>query len=381
MGALTGIRIIELVGLGPGPFAGMLLADMGAEVIAVDRLDTPDVPALPVDVNRRGKKSVILDLKSEPGREIFLKLCETADALFEGYRPGVMEKLGLGPEICHARNPRLVYARMTGWGQDGPLAGCAGHDITYIALSGALHAMGPGDRPPTVPLNLIGDYGGGGMMLAFGLVCALLEARNSGKGQVLDVSMVEGSSLLMSVFHALMASKMWTPARGSNLLDGGAPFYDCYETRDGKYIALGAIERPFMKVLIEKAGLPEDWLDDHMVPTRWTKRKEELTRLFKTRDQKDWCEMLEGSDACFAPVLPFWEAPEHPHNKSRGSFINIDGLLQPAPTPKFSRTPGSVRWGPVTPGQHSSEILTELGLTQNEIERMLKQRVVGTPSE
>lgn len=363
MGPLQGIRIIEVVGIGPGPFAGMMLADMGAEVIAVDRPGGSSPTDMRVDINRRGKRSIKLDLKSSEGREIFLKLCETADALFEGYRPGVMEKLGLGPEDVAVRNSKLVYGRMTGWGQTGPLAHTAGHDINYISLSGALHAIGPKDAPPAIPLNLIGDYGGGGMMLAYGLVCGILESKTSGKGQTIDVSMVEGSSALMSIFHSLMKNFRWAPERGINLLDGGAHFYGTFETKDGLYVSFGAIEPQFMQVFIEKTGLDESWMQNHMQPAEWPRLKEELTELFKSKTQAEWCTLLEGTDACFAPILPFWEAHKHPHNEARQSFIEIDGTLQPAPTPKFSRTEPSISHGPITKGADTDAILKELGVT------------------
>lgn len=377
MGVLEGIKIIELVGLGPGPFAGMMLADMGAEVIVIDRMEKGSAPAFPIDLNRRGKKSIILDLKSEQGRDIFLDICADADALLEGYRPGVMEKMGLGPDICLERNPKLVYGRMTGWGQTGPLAQSAGHDLNYIALSGALHSMGMKNQSPFVPLNLIGDYGGGAMMLAFGILCALLECKKSGKGQAVDVSMVEGSSLLMTLFHSLKASDMWVFDRQANFLDGGAHFYDCYECLDGKYISIGAIELPFMKILIEKAGLPKSWIDGHMDPTKWPDRKKIMVALFKEKSQSDWCDLLEGTDACFAPVLPFWEAHLHPHNDHRKSFIEKEGIMQPAPAPRFSRTKGNIKWGPVKAGHHSQEILANLGLNEREINRLQETKVIG----
>jgi len=377
MGPLQGIKIIELVGLGPGPYAGMMLADMGAEIIAIDRIKGGDTLGLKVDINRRGKKSLAIDLKTPEGKEIFLKLCESADALFEGFRPGVMEKMGLGPDTCLERNPKLVYGRMTGWGQDGPLSGAAGHDINYIALSGALYSMGSDDAPPTLPLNLVGDYGGGGMMLAFGLLCGIISAQKTGQGQVLDVSMVEGASSMMSLIYSMMASGMWAPQRGSNLLDGAAPFYDSYETRDGKYITIGSIELPFMKILIDKAELPEEWLDDHFNQAKWPERKKHLSELFKTKDQHEWCDLLEGSDACFAPVLPFWEAHKHPHNVARNSFIDIDGVTQPAPVPRFNRTVPEVTSGPVKPGQHSDDILSQIGLDSEEITELVKQNIVA----
>jgi alpha-methylacyl-CoA racemase len=361
MGPLQGIRIIEVVGIGPGPFAGMMLADMGAEVIAVDRPGTSPTD-MKVDINRRGKRSIALDLKSDEDREIFLKLCETADALFEGYRPGVMEKLGLGPEDVAVRNDKLVYGRMTGWGQTGPLASTAGHDINYISLSGALHAIGPKDGPPAVPLNLIGDYGGGGMMLAYGLVCGILESKTSGKGQTIDVSMVEGSSALMSIFHSLIKNFRWAPARGINLLDGGAHFYGTFETKDGEYVSFGAIEPQFMQVFIDKTGLDETWMQNHMQPAEWPRLKAELTDLFKSKAQAEWCDLLNGTDACFAPVMPFWEAHKHPHNIARESFVEIDGMIQPAPTPKFSRTEPAIASGPVEKDADREALLKELGL-------------------
>lgn len=361
MGPLSGYRIIEVVGIGPGPFAGMMFADMGAEVIAVDRAGS-GLLALTVDINRRGKRSIELDLKSDEGKTAFLKLCETADALFEGYRPGVMEKLGLGPDAVAAVNPKLVYGRMTGWGQTGPLANTAGHDINYIALSGALHSIGPTGTPPTVPLNLVGDYGGGAMMLAFGLVCALLEAQQSGKGQVVDASMVEGSAALMSLFHSLMASGLWGEGRGVNMLDGGAHFYGTFETTDGEFVSFGAIEPQFMQVFIEKTGLDASWLENHMNPREWPRLKAELADLFKTKTSAQWQGLLAGTDACFAPILPFWEAHKHPHNVARESFVEVDGLTQPAPTPKFSRTEPEISSGAARKGADTAAILKELGL-------------------
>ncbi len=363
MGPLSGIRVIELVGIGPGPFAGMMLADMGADVIAVDRKGPPSPTDMKVDINRRGKRSIELDLKSDTDKEVFLKLTKTADAIFEGFRPGVMEKLGLGPDVILGQNPKIVYGRLTGWGQTGPLAQTAGHDINYISLSGALHGIGPHDSPPQVPLNLIGDYGGGSMMLAFGLVCGILETKSSGKGQVIDVSMVEGSSIMMSLMHSLMANHRWAPARGVNLLDGGAHFYGTYETKDHKFISFGALEPQFMQAFIEHTGLDESWMQKHLNPAEWNELKEKLTDIFKTKTQQEWCDLLEGSDTCFAPILPFWEAHTHPHNIARKSFIEVDGLTQPAPTPKFSRTPAKVTHGPVTKGADTDEIIKELGLT------------------
>jgi alpha-methylacyl-CoA racemase len=376
MGPLKGIRIIELVGIGPGPFAGMMLADMGAEVIAVDRTGPAGFSDFQYDINRRGKKSIQIDLKSTKGKETLLKLCEGADALFEGFRPGVMEKLGLGPDDIRAQNERLVYGRMTGWGQTGPLSQAAGHDINYIALSGALHSIGPADRTPTPPLNLIGDYGGGGMFLAFGLVCAILEAKNSGKGQVVDTSMVEGSSLLMSLFHTMNANGIWNRERGSNFLDGGAHFYDTYETSDGKYISLGAIEPQFMMAFIKLMGLAANLMQRHMDGAAWSEVKQELSDIFKTKSQAEWCEVLEGSDACFAPVLPFWEAHNHPHNIARKSFIDIAGVSQPAPAPKFSRTESKEPTPPAKRGGDTDAILLDAGFSEEDIEGLRADKVV-----
>ncbi|MBL4836090.1 MAG: CoA transferase [Kordiimonadaceae bacterium] len=363
MGPLSGIRIIEVVGIGPGPFAGMMLADMGAEVIIVDRPGPPTLLDFKVDINRRGKRSIVLDLKSAEDKETFLKLCETADGLFEGFRPGTMEKLGLGPDDIASRNSRLVYGRMTGWGQTGPLAKTAGHDLNYISLSGALHAMGaPGTAPP-VPLNLVGDYGGGGMMLAFGLVCALLEAKTSGKGQTIDVSMVEGSSALMSIFHSMKSSGMWDGTRGTNMLAGDAHFYDTFETADAKYVSFGAIELPFMQIFVEKAGLDPSWLSNHLNVQKWPELKQELTTIFKSKTRAEWQSLLDGTDACFAPILTMDEALSHPHNIARESFVEVDGVMQPAPTPKFSRTAPKVQHGPSPKGTDTDAILKGLQRT------------------
>jgi alpha-methylacyl-CoA racemase len=377
MGPLKGVQIIEIVGIGPGPFAGMMLADMGADVIAVDRMGPTGPAELKVDINRRGKKSIQLDLKSTEGKSILHKLCSSADALFEGFRPGVMERLGLGPDNILKANEKLVYGRMTGWGQTGPLADTAGHDINYISLSGALHSIGPKNSPPEAPLNLVGDYGGGGMMLAFGLVCAILEAKNSGKGQVVDVSMVEGSSALMSIFHSLMASGQWAPTRGVNLLDGGAHFYGTFETSDGEYVSLGAIEPQFMQVFIEKTNLDSSWMQNHFNPAEWPKLKQELTVIFKGKTQQEWCDLLEGSDACFAPILPFWKAHKHPHNSARNSFVKIGGITQPAPTPKFSGTPSAIPTPPIQKGENSHSIMKNLGYSDNDIEKLKLQKIVG----
>ena len=336
-GPLAGLKLVEMVGLGPGPFAGMLMADMGADVIAVDRPGGASI-VLDHDICWRGKTRLELDIKTHAGRAAVRDHIASADALIEGNRPGVMERLGLGPDDCWRVNPRLVYGRMTGWGQEGPLAQAAGHDLNYIALAGALYAMGAPDAPPPVPLNLVGDYGGGAMFLAFGVMAALWEAQRSGKGQVVDAAMVDGASLMMSFFHSLRASGWWTEARGANMLDGGAHFYGCYECADGRHVSVGAIEPVFMAVLVDKMGLPGHWLDRHMDRAAWPDLRAELAARFAKRTQAEWCDLLEGTDACFAPVLPFWEAPEHPHAQARHAFIRRSGVTEPAPAPRFSRT-------------------------------------------
>ncbi|MEM6532158.1 MAG: CaiB/BaiF CoA-transferase family protein [Myxococcota bacterium] len=343
MGPLKGIHIVEIVGMGPGPFAGMLFADMGASVTAIVRPGGLSVLDLPYDINRRGKTIVELNLKDPTDREKALTLIGKADALIEGGRPGVMERLKLGPAECWAVNPRLVYGRMTGWGQDGPLARSAGHDINYAALSGALYSMGTEEMPPPVPLNLVGDYGGGAMFLAFGVVCAILEARESGQGQVVDAAMAEGASLLMSLFHSLRSSRLWSEQRGTNFLDGGAHFYGVYETSDRKFVSLGAIEPQFMAEFLKRVGLDPSWLSLHMDRDEWPRLRGELSELFRERTRDEWCDLLEGTECCFAPVLSFWEAHEHAHHRHRGSFIELDSVIQPAPVPRFSRTRPEVR--------------------------------------
>lgn len=337
MGPLKGIRVVELAGIGPGPFCAMMLADMGAEIIRVDRKGARD-PRGKYNVLLRGRPAIGVDLKQPEGVESVLRLIEKADALIEGFRPGVMEKLGLGPEVCLARNPRLVYGRMTGWGQTGPMAHAAGHDINYISLSGALHAIGMPGGKPVPPLNLIGDFGGGGMMLAFGIVCALLEARASGRGQVIDAAMTDGSAALMAIIYGLKALGTWSNDRGANMLDGGAHFYGAYECADGKYVSIGSIEPQFYALLMEKSGFVDDRPQGYMDKSRWPELKEKLAAVIRTRTRDEWCSLMEGTDICFAPVLDLDEAPRHPHNVSRGTFVEIDGVVQPAPAPRFSRT-------------------------------------------
>jgi len=340
VGPLAGVRIVEILGIGPGPFAGMMLADMGAEVTAVTRPGGFGDLDFEVDITRRGKRFVELDLKAEAGRAALLDLVRDADALFEGFRPGVMERLGLGPEDLRAVNRRLVYGRITGWGQEGPLARVAGHDLTYAAVAGAIHPIGPADRPPSVPLNLVADFGGGGMLLVAGLLAALLEAGRTGEGRVVDAAMVDGASLLMTMFHSLHASGRWRDAREANFLDGGAPFYRCYATRDGRFMAVAAIEAGFWRIFVERMGLGPDWVARQNDPEAWPGFRAELEARFAARDQADWVALFEGTDACVAPVLPFREAPEHPQAVARGAFIEREGVVEPAPAPRFSRPGG-----------------------------------------
>lgn len=369
-GPLSGVKIIELTGIGPGPFAAMLLSDMGAEVIRVDRAQWVGQDQAPsaVQVLDRGRRSIAVDLKRPEGVETVLRLADSADALIEGYRPGVAERLGIGPEVCLARNPRLVYGRMTGWGQDGPLAHAAGHDINYIALAGALAHFGRKGTKPTPPINLIGDFGGGGMFLAFGVVCAVLEARSSGQGQVVDAAMVDGTATLMSMIWGVRAVGGWNEELGTNFLDTGGPTYDTYETADHKFISLGSLEPQFYAEFLERTGLAND---PDLPHPRDHDRIEELrarfTALFASKTRDEWCALLEGTDVCFAPVLPMSEAAQHPHIRARGTIVEHDGILQPAPAPRFSRTPGEIGRPPSTPGEHTDEILREAGFSASEI--------------
>lgn len=376
MGPLQGIKIIEMGAIGPGPFAGMLLADMGAEVIVVERYSVSKEHRLP-DCNRRGKKSIALNLKQPEGVETLLQLIEQTDVLFEGFRPGVMERLGLGPDICLARNPKLIYGRMTGWGQEGPLAKAAGHDINYISLTGALFATGRADDKPVPPLNLVGDYGGGGMFLVTGILAALIETQRSGKGQVVDAAMTDGSAVLMSIFNSLHAMGMWTPKRGVNLLDSGAHFYNTYETKDGKYVSIGSLEPQFYAQLIEKAELDPELFSNQMNQQEWPTLKEKLSEVFKLKTQVEWCEIMEGSDVCFAPVLDFIEAQKHPHNVARETYIEVDGLVQPAPAPRFSRTPSEVQFGSRAAGENTDEVLQSWGFSADRIQELREGKALG----
>ena len=361
MGPLKGIKVIEMAGIGPGPFAGMLLADMGAEVISVERRTDPKKRRLP-DCSRRGKRSIALNLKSEEGISTLLQLVDKADVLFEGFRPGVMERLGIGPDVCLAKNPKLIYGRMTGWGQTGPLAQAAGHDINYISLSGALYAMGRKEENPVPPLNLVGDYGGGTMFLVMGILAALVEVKTSGKGQVIDAAMTEGSANLMAMFNSLHAMGIWSPKRGTNLLDSAAHFYDTYETKDGKYVSIGSIEPQFYALLMEKAELDKETFGFQMNQKEWPNMKEKMATIFKTKTRAEWCEIMEGTDVCFAPVLDFLEAQQHPHNIARKAYIEVDGMTQPAPAPKFSRTASEVQFGAHAAGEDTAEVLKDWGV-------------------
>lgn len=366
MGPLAGIRIVEFAGLGPGPFAAMLLSDMGAEVIRIDRKGAR-IPR-ETDVVLRGRRTIAMDLKKREAVDAALKLIEGCDGLIEGFRPGVMEKFGLGPEVCLARNRRLVYGRMTGWGQNGPLARAAGHDINYIALSGALHAIGRAGGKPVPPLNLVGDFGGGALYLCFGLVCGLLVAQRSGTGQVVDAAMTDGAASLMSVFYGMAASGFWRNERGVNLLDSGAHFYDAYETSDGKYVAIGAIEPQFYGALLEKLGIGENGFENRMDCASWPALKEKFAAAFRQKTRDEWDAILLGTDVCYAPVLSLAEAPKHPHNVARQTFVEIDGVVQPAPAPRFSMTVPEVQGSPQPP--RSMEVLAAWGFSAAEIERL-----------
>jgi alpha-methylacyl-CoA racemase len=371
MGPLAGVRIIEMAGIGPGPFAAMLLADMGAEIIRVDRKRKPGEATFDTLTSygflNRGRRSLALDLKKPEAIAAVLKLIGSADALIEGFRPGVMERLGLGPDICLARNPKLVFGRITGWGQTGPLAPTAGHDINYIALTGALHAIGTREQP-LPPLNIVGDFGGGAMFLAFGVACGLIEARSSGKGQVVDAAMTDGASLLMAMQYSFKAAGHWSNERSANLLDGGAPFYGTYRCADGKWLSVGPIEPQFHDLLLEKLGLPAEEFSERWNPEAWPRLRARLEATFAQKTRDDWSALFDGSDACVAPVLDLDEAPRHPHNAARQTFVEHAGIVQPAPAPRFSRTPGAIqRPAPSTAGEHSDEVLSDWGFTGDEI--------------
>jgi alpha-methylacyl-CoA racemase len=369
MGPLEGFKVIEMAGIGPGPFAAMMLADMGADVVRVDRPNSGGADPTR-DVLNRGRRSVAVDLKHPDGVDAVLRLVGTADALIEGFRPGVMERLGLGPDECLARNPRLVYGRMTGWGQDGPLASAAGHDINYIAIAGALNNFARAGERPVPPLNMVADFGGGGMLLAFGVVCALLETQRSGQGQVVDAAMVDGSAVLMTMIYAFMAMGLWQDAPGTNILDTGAHFYDVYDTADGKYFAVGPIEAKFYAELLQRLGLEGEDLPWQMDRPHWPEMKERLAAVFRTKTRDDWSALLEGTDACATPVLSLSEAHAHPHNAARQTFVTRDGILQPAPAPRFSRTSPSIQRRPPAPGEHTDDVLAAWGFDAAEIAKL-----------
>ena len=375
-GPLTGYRVVELAGIGPGPFAGMVLSDLGAEVLRVDRAGSvrPGAGADPRDVLGRGRRSVGVDLKHAGGREAVLRLVSLADVLIEGFRPGVAERLGVGPEDCLARNPRLVYGRMTGWGQEGPYAGMAGHDVNYIALSGTLSLIGRAGQSPVPPVNIVGDFGGGGMLLAVGVLAALLEASRSGQGQVVDAAMVDGAALLAAMVWGLHAGGTWHE-RGTNLLDTGAWYYEVYETADGGHISLGSLEPQFLAEMLRLTGLedPPDAADR----ARWPETKERLAALVRSRTRDEWAQLLEGSDACFAPVLGLDEAPSHPHHAARRSFVEVEGVVQPAPAPRFSRTPGAVAGPPAAPGQHTDAALSDWGFSTEELAALRRSGAIA----
>jgi len=373
-GPLTGYRVLEIAGIGPGPFCAMMLADMGAEVIRVDR-KTPGFLGGGGTIVDRGRRTIALDLKGPGAIEIVLDLVASCDALIEGFRPGVMERLGLGPDICLKRNPRLIYGRMTGWGQTGPLAGAAGHDLNYISISGALNAMGHADRPPAPPLHVVGDIGGGAMMLAFGIVCALLETCQSGKGQVIDAAICDGAAVLATGYHGMLASGRWVNQRQANMLDGGAHFYGCYTCADGKYISVGSIEPAFYEQLLELCGLDEPQFKQQWERSQWPTLRARLEKIIAHKTRDEWCALLEGTDVCFAPVLDFTEARAHPHNVARNTFIETSGVVHPAPAPRFSRTPAKARPVPV-PGAHTEEILDELGLRPEQITQLREQGTI-----
>ena len=377
MGPLNGYTVIELSGIGPAPMAGMILADMGAEVIRIERAGAWN-PLKSKDVSFRGKKSVVLNLKHPQGVDTLLRMVENADVLIDPYRPGVCEKLGIGPEVCLERNPKLIFGRMTGWGQEGPLAKAAGHDINYISLTGALYATGRKGEKPVPPLNLVGDMGGGGMLLVNGVLAALLETHNSGKGQVIDAAMVDGAAQLMWMFHGFHALGGWDETqRGANMLDGAAHFYDSYECADGEYISIGSIEPQFYALLKEKAGLDEETFADQHNQDAWPELTEKLAEVFKSKTQAQWCELMEGSDVCFAPVLNFIDAPKHPANIARDVYLDVDGITQPAPAPRFSRTPSEVRHGAHAVGADTEEILAAMGFESREIETLKEAEVIG----
>ncbi len=380
MGPLEGVKVIEMAGIGPGPFCAMMLSDMGAEVLRVDRTEDSGLGVARdprFDLMNRGRRSVAVDLKQRDGVELVLNLVEQADAFIDVFRPGVTERLGVGPKPCLERNPRLIYGRMTGFGQEGPLAHAAGHDINYIALAGALNAIGPKGQKPLPPLNLVGDFGGGGMYLAFGIACALLERERSGQGQVVDAAMVDGAASLMTIFFGMRAEGLWRDERGVNVIDSGAHFYDTYETADGKYVSVGSIEPKFYAELLRLGGLEGENLPPQFDQDHWPETSARLARLFKSKSRDEWCEIMEGSDVCFAPVLSFDEVAGHPHNRARETFVEVDRVLQPAPAPRFSRSEAAIQGPPARRGQHTRPALADWGVGGDRIEALMSAGVIA----
>jgi alpha-methylacyl-CoA racemase len=392
-GPLAGVRIVELQGRGPGPFGTMVLADLGADVIRITRPEevgrtrTGDAAERmlrnrrAIDLLARSRRSVAIDLKRPEGVATVLRLLEVADVLVEGYRPGVAERLGLGPDECLQHNPRLVYARITGWGQDGPYAPTPGHDINYVALAGGLEPLARPGEKPVPPLNLLGDFGGGGMLLAVGIVSALVERASSGIGQVVDAAMVDGVALLTTLFYGLRAEGLWSDVHGTNVLDLAAPFYNVYETADGGYITVGGGEPQFYAELVKRIGADEDLLEHQHDEETWPEDRQRMTAIFKTRTRDEWCAILEGTDTCFAPVLTLEEAPRHRHNVARSTFVEVDGVVQPAPAPRFSRTPGAISRPPAAAGEHTTEALTAWGLTADEVRTLRAAGVVAQAAD
>lgn len=374
-GPLVGVKIVEFAGIGPGPFCGMLLADMGADVVRIDRAESAGRSF--ADLANRGKRSIALDLKKPEGIEAALSLMDKADGLIEGFRPGVMERLGVGPDVALKRNPKLVYGRMTGWGQTGPWSSMAGHDIDYIALTGALHTMGRKGEPPAPPLNLVGDFGGGALYLAMGLLAGVIEARTSGKGQVIDCAMIDGAASLMTMFFNMKAVGMWTAERDANLLDGGAHFYDTYECADGKWLAIGSIEPQFHALLVKGLGLPDETFGNYMDRAKWGEHSARVAGIVKTKTRDEWMKVFDGTDACVAPVLSMDEAPKHPHNAERSTFVEAFGVTQPGPAPRFSRTAGAVNGPPALAGKHSKDVLESWGINPERVSEFLAAGAVA----
>ena len=380
-GPLRGIKVLEFAGLGPAPFAAMMLADMGADVLRLERhtlVGADPTSGASWDLLNRSRRSVGIDLKHPQGTALALQLAEQSDVLIEGFRPGVMERLGVGPAACMARNARLIYGRMTGYGQEGPLAGAVGHDIDYIALAGALEPIGRAGMAPVPPINLLGDFGGGGMLLVCGVLAALVERATSGAGQVVDAAMVDGSALLCTMLHAYRQSGQWSGARGENLFDSGAPFYNVYETAEGAYIAVGALEPPFYAELLRRLALTDDArFAAQMDRAQWPAMKRVLESLFKSRTRDAWCAVFEGSDACVAPVLSPAEAPQHPHNVSRHTFVQMDGVVHPAPAPRFSRTPSAIQCAPPHAGAHTRTALRDWGVSDEAVEGLSRAGAIA----